>query len=106
MANLGPYHIRGGMEQGKFKTLRFAYFKVQQHPLKMARLPRPPKLPGAEISGSSHARGLKFSKGYLYASANTSQIPIKRKGSNDAEAPGVPLSMPALGAMLPPLPES
>lgn len=107
MENLGPFHIQEeGWDKGNLKILWFAYFKVQRHPLKMAQLPRPPKLPGAEISSSRHARGLKFSKGYLYASANTSQIPIKRKGSDDGKAPADPLCMPALGAMLPPLPES
>ena len=68
-------------------------------------------LPGSSVRGIFQARvlewgGLKFSKGYLYASANTSQIPIKRKGSDYGKAPVDPLSMPALRAMLPPLPES
>ena len=35
---------------------------MQQHPLKMAQLPRPPKLPGAEISSSKHAAATAAAK--------------------------------------------
>lgn len=63
MENLGPFHIQEeGWDKGNLKILWFAYFKVQQHPLKMAQLPRPPKLRELKYQVADMHVALNFQK--------------------------------------------